>query len=658
MKGRNRKILRTLLLTVIIFLFIDTSALAYHDNKTILIVTDQLDFSIIEELEIDHEMSLGMMNTRTSNILNNSSESYFMTMATGRRVELKEGLFQDIRVDDQGKLVVGGYEDIIHELDENYTGFSKEMEFLADALMEHGVRVGYIGKGASSLIAADKNGVIHHGHPNIKYNLDWLIDKTEDTMKESDLLVLSYDIANDKDRLQILEEYVNQYSAYDIMVFPSKVSGDVTDIRNPALVPFVYHSLGQAPGMLSSDSTNREGIITNMDIFSELADLYNIELKTNTGHKIYSIGNQESKEELIQKNRNQLDGILNFIVIKYIFHGIIIITQLYIIYDIYKRKGKNYARYHYLMNGIIIIIFLSILLGIFNLSQSIVLYCALTILLAMGITVFMERKKISFDILFPIGTNILLLLAVYLQPNMIYHSFFGFNNVVSGGRFYGLNNESMGILLVTSIITFFWMKKKIRNKVASTILLILYFPIVILALSGNYATNFGGYLTSIALFVMLLYTTVFNKRLNKKNLLVLIIIGSIVFLISFMAELGSPSKGHAKSLFFRIETLGIYELINMVIKKIKQLVLTAISPPWNIAFLSQIYFIRKFVLNEKALILKIKKKDPEKIIELSAIFISSIFVFALNDTGVTAFVYMNTYLLKELVYLRQRYGSC
>lgn len=657
MKGRNRKILRTLLLTFIIFLSIDTSALAHHDNRTILIVTDQLDFSIIEELEIDNEMSLGMINTRTANVFNNSSESYFMTIATGRRVELEEGLFQGIRVDDQEKLVVDGYEDIIHGLNESYTDFSKEMEFLADTLMDHGVHVGYIGNGVSSLIAADKNGVIHHGHPNMKYNLDWLIDKTEDTMKESDLLVISYDIANEKSRLQVLEEYINQYSTYNIMIFPSEVSGDVADIRNSALVPFVYYTPRQVSGMLSSDSTNREGIITNMDIFSELADIYNIELNTDTGHEIYSIGNQESKEELIEKNKNHLNGILNFIVIKYIFHGIVIVTQLYIIYDICKRKRKNYPRYSLLINGIIISIFLSILLGVFDLSQSIFLYCTLIILLSMGVALWMKRKKVYSNILFSIGTNILLLIAVYFRPNMIYYSFFGFNNAVSGGRFYGLNNESMGILLVTSIITFFWIKGKIKNKVASTIVLIVYFPIIILALSGSYATNFGGYLTSIALFVMLLYTTAFNKKLNKKNLLILIIIGVIVFLISFMAELNSSPNGHAKSLLFRIEALGIYELINMVTKKIKQLALTAISPPWNIAFLSQMYFIRKFILNEKRIISKVKEEDPKKIIELLVIFISSILVFALNDTGVTAFVYMNTYLLKELIYLRQRYGQ-
>lgn len=654
MKIRVTKILRSIFLVFIIFLFTSTKASADSANKTILIITDQLDFCTIKRLEINYKISLGIMNTRTANVFDNSGESYFMTIATGRRVELEKGLFKGVKVDDQGNLGVDGYKDILGQLNKSYTGFSKKMGFLADSFIQNGVQVGYIGNDVSSLIAADKKGMIYHGHPTIKYDKDWLMEKTNDTLKESDLLVVSYDINGDSNRLEVLEEYLNEFSKYSIMVFPGKVSGDMKDIRNSTLVPFLYHNPNKVSGMLSSDSTKREGLITNMDVFPELGDIYHMEVHTDIGHKIDSTGNQESKEELTEKIKNNFEKVLNLIVIKYIFHGIIIITQLYIIYDICRKKHAYYDRYNMLMNGIMICIFLSILLGIFHLGKSIILYFMIILSLAIGIIVFMKRKKIDSSIFFPIGTNILLLIAVYFQPDMIYHSFYGFTNIVSGGRFYGLNNESMGILLVTSITTFFWIKKKIKNKLALTIGLVTYFSVVILALSDYYGSNFGGYLTSIVLFFMLLYT-ILNKRGTKKNLFILITIGIGIFIISFLGELGNPTAGHVKNLIFRVETLGIYEVVDMVTKKIKQLVLTVISPPWSIVFYCQIYFIRKFILNRKVLIQRVKEKEADIGLELFIILISSIFVFVLNDTGIVAFVYMNTYLIAQLIFLSGKY---
>ena len=78
------------LLALIILLSI--GSISYAENaKTLIIVTDELDFSTIEKLNLKSGISLGLMNTRTSSIFRRSSESYFMTIATGRRVEVKKG---------------------------------------------------------------------------------------------------------------------------------------------------------------------------------------------------------------------------------------------------------------------------------------------------------------------------------------------------------------------------------------------------------------------------------------------------------------------------------------------------------------------------------------------------------------------------------------
>jgi len=635
-------------LLVIILLFI--CSISYAENiKTIIIVTDELDFSTIEKLDFKSGVSLGLMNTRTSNVFKRNSESYFMTIATGRRVQVEKELFKGLSIDKNGNIVVDGYKNIIKNLDKNYKGFSNNMDFLADSLKEKHISIGYIGNDESSLIAADRNGIIYSGYLDIQYNKDWLVEKTSDVLEESDVLVVSFQIEDKEERIEILKNYIDEFSMDNILIFPSSVTGDVQDIRNSTLVPIIYCSQMKKSGILTSNSTKRQGLVTNMDIFSEITSIYGIKTHTTTGHKMYAQTDTNDIQELIDRNIDNLHGIMNMLIIKYIFHGVIITIQLYIIYDILKKKKNTLRKFYMLMNGLLIMIFVSMALGIFKLSQSIILYSLVLTLITILITYILDKKGVDALSIFPILTNIIILFAVFFCPDMIYNSFYGFNNVISGGRFYGLNNESMAVLITTGIIAFYQVKRKVNNRILSTIDLCIYFPIIIMALSEKYATNFGGYITSIIAFLMLLYITLFKRKLSKKTMFTLFGLGIGIFLIGFAIKTGNASNGHAKSLYIRIGSLGLYELFDMIKKKVKQLVLMAISPPWSIILIGQLCFIKRFLLDDNSTVKKAKIRDPYILEEIMIIFITSICAFMLNDTGVIAFTYMNTYVVAKLL---------
>ena len=632
------------LLALIILLSI--GSISYAENaKTLIIVTDELDFSTIEKLNLKSGISLGLMNTRTSSIFRRSSESYFMTIATGRRVEVKEGLFKGLKADKYGNIIVDGYEDIIRNLDKNYKGFSRNMAFLADTLKEKHISIGYMGKDESSLIAADKNGTIYNGYIDIQYTKDWLFENTSNLLKKSDVIVVSFQIDGNPERIETLGEYIDEFSMYNIIVFPSKVTGDVNDIRNNTLVPIIYCNRMKNSGILTSNSTKRQGLVTSMDIFPEVADIYGIKTSTTTGYGMYTETDIDDSKELIDRNVDNFNGILNLLVIKYAFHGVAIVLQLYVIYSILKNNNAL-ERSKLLINGIIIMIFATMALGIF-LGKSIILYSTVLTLITALTTYVADRKGIDALTIFPILTNILMLFAVFFYPDIIYNSYYGYNNIILGGRFYGLNNDAMAVLIVTGIITFYHIRRRLEKNILSTIALCIYFPIIILALSERYATNFGGYMTSIIAFLMLLFVTLFKGKFSKKTLLTLLGLGAGIFILGFVIKIGNDSNGHAGNLFVRIASLGIYELIDMIKKKVAQLVLTAISPPWSIIMAGQLYFLKRFLLDKISTIKS--AKDPYFLEELMIIFITSIFAFLLNDTGVVAFVYMNTYVIAKLV---------
>lgn len=641
--------IRKIIILLLFIILISIDSISYAENmKTLIIVTDELDFSTIEKLDLKSGISLGLMNTRTSSIFKSNSESYFMTIATGRRVEVKEGLFKGLRMDKYGNIAVDGYEDIKSNLDKSYKGFSKNMDFLADSLKRNHISIGYIGNDESSLLAADKNGIIYNGYIDIQYTKDWLVENTSDILKKSDVIVVSFQIDGKLERIETLKEYIDEYSMHNIILFPSTITGDVHDIRNTTLVPIIYINHMKESGMLTSDSTKRQGLVTSLDIFPEAAGIYNIETNTSTGHRMYAGTGIKDSQQLIDRNKDNLYGMLNLFVIKYMFHGIAIVLQLYIIYDMLKSKNNALKRSSMHMNGILVMIFASMALGIF-LGKNIILYSIMLALITVLITYIADKRDVDTLAIFPILTNITMLFAVFFYPDMIYSSYYGYNNVILGGRFYGLNNESMAVLIATGIITFYQIRRRISNRVLSTIALCLYFPVIILALSEGYATNFGGYITSIIAFLMLLYVTLFNRKFSRKTLLTLFGLGIGIFLLGFAIESGNASNGHAESLYLRIGNLGIYELFDMIKKKVKQLVLTAISPPWSIMVVGQLYLIKRFLLDEKNAIKRVKEIDPYILEEIIIIFITSIFAFLLNDTGVVAFAYMNIYVVAKLL---------
>ncbi|QIB27278.1 hypothetical protein [Caloranaerobacter azorensis] len=205
----------------------------------------------------------------------------------------------------------------------------------------------------------------------------------------------------------------------------------------------------------------------------------------------------------------------------------------------------------------------------------------------------------------------------------------------------------MGVLLATSIIVYFSIREKIKDKIVLSLFLIIYFPLIILALSGKYGVNFGGYITSILLFFILIYEMFYHSEINKS--IVLLIFGSIFILLNFIIQFNGYSLNHIGKLLLRIETVGFIELFDVIINKLKQLIIMVLAPPWSIISLGQLYYVYGLYRDENICMRDFKDLNIGKCIYI--IFIGSIISTFINDTGIISFVYMNTYLIAILVSL-------
>ncbi len=632
-----KKIL-SLILILIILVSNGSSVLAENqkqgqNQKTVIVTLDGLDFKDSQKI-INQNLAMGLLNI---NARRKNTESLFMTIGTGRKVSIPDGKFRGL-TRKKGKVVVDGYEEIKVSLDKSYPNFSKQISFLGDLLEKDSINTSYIGEAnkSESLMIANRYGQIDAWEEKTPYDRQTLKDKSENMLKSSDILLVSFDINKDEKRLDVLASFLKDMEKYNLIVFPKMVSGDMINRLNDSVVP-IFYGKDKTEGIVTSNSTKRKAVITSLDLFPTIASYYDLKANSNIGHKIEIV----KASDIIETNENILLEFLNLNLVKYIFHGLVIILSLYVLF-IYKTKNKDFKKAKLLLSSVIISIPISILLGIFNLHRFVIIYLFILISSSILLSVYLDKKGIKIIEKASVTTNIMILVFALVSPNALYNSYIGYNSIVAGGRFYGFNNELMGVLIATSIVTYYFVKDKLKSQKMSNIFLIIYFSVVIISLTGNFGANFGGFLSSIALFLMLLYLSRSNRKINKKTVLSLFGVGTLILVISIYLDMKSANGSHAGALFERINLLGFNEFTDMIGKKIKQLLYMTLIPPWSIGFLVQVYFIsHKFK--------SMKSKMNTIPIKFIIMFITSFIVLVINDTGVVAFIYMNIYLISNIL---------
>ena len=610
-----------------LFIIFFSSSISYaQEDKTILIIVDKLDFETMEEILGENNYGAGFININTRRPYGN--ESLYFSLATGRKLGVKPEPYKGLYKNEDGSIDILGFEELYSNLQKKN---NVHLEFLGEKLKEQGVS--YIGEDSSAIIAANPNGKIKSGEIIMEYNDNWLRDKTNYHLSKSNTLVLSYEIAETKDRIRILRDYIEEYSKYNIIVIPNSVSSNMKYILNNSLVPVVYIK-NNSNGLISSSSTKREGFVTIGDIYTEILSFQGETSLKAVGEKINFI---ETKDNL-KESQILFTKTINLICITSLFHGIVYFLQFYIAYYIYKNKQGNLNEINLYNNFIIVNIFVSLLMGISSLHINILLYLFVNLLVTYIITVFITEKETDVIGLFATLTYVIILFGIFFYPKLIYNSYIGFNNLFYGARYYGFNNGIMGVLLITSIISYMFIEKLIENSILKNIVCILYFSVNMIVLSASYGTNTGGFITSVVLFLIMIYANILGKNWNIKNMVILVLIAMIIFAINMYFDYHSQEKSHAINFLGRIRAFGFSEFLDMFKIKAKELIKWTILPPFSIVIISQIFSLKR--LKER---MNFKR-------EYYIIIFTAIVGFILNDTGMITFIYMMHYLIAMMIY--------
>ncbi len=652
-----KKVVFFLIICGIFYCSIGDNTVFAAKPKTIMIILDELDKQQIKKLA-SNKCAVGLINNRTASLYkSDEEESYFMTLACGRRIRISDGLYKGVRKLHNGKLQVIEYQEILNDLKQNFSYFSQE-KILGQCLSENEVSIGYIGEGSAALIAANNKGIINYGENHIIYKEQWLSKQTEKIMKDADLLIVSYNLRGKENRVDILNNYINEFSEVNFIVISLYMNAGLSININSGLSPVIYKTPHQSEGLLTTNTTKRIGIITNLDILPQLASMYGLDNTHYIGN-IFEIQSNPYPTKAIEKDFIKYQ---NLNIIRYILYSIVIAAELFVIISWLISKKKNICRYQVIMNSIIMSIFLSFIMSIFIFYRSIIAYCFVlvifSILLAVKIPKKISNQKFNLIQLVSAATYILIIFGSFFNEDIVYDSYIGFNNLFAGGRFYGLNNGIMGVFLATSVIFCYTISRLTRNKKLGMILYLLVPSLNLIVLSGRYGANAGGYLTATVLFLLIVYYEIFEKRFNKLRMIPIIFLGVIILMVNFYVDIKGINGSHTGDFIIRVNEFGFAELINMIEAKIKQLIFMLLMSPWGIIIISQSFLIIRLY---KKIFLKITENDDIHIFkEINIIFIVSLVGLLLNDTGVIAFTYMNTYVIAMAASLHntERRGLC
>lgn len=587
------------LLILLILLFLPSTIWA-EDKDTIIVLVDELPFDIIEELSFE-KYSMGLVNYKTRPPY--YKENLLLSLNTGRKLSLKEFYNKNAR-----------------------------LEYLGDQLKDE--KLSYIGNKTEKLLIANSKGEVDFEIDEIVYDVNWLISNTNDFLRKSNILLISYDFNEDASRISLFKNYLEYFNDKNIIILPEKVAEEDKILLNRFIVPILFIN-GTDSGILTSQSTKREGFIALEDFSVHVKSIYGISNKSNVGKALELI----TVDNPLEKIKEIYTSSINLLILATIFHGLIYLSQFIVFIIILKNMKINYwiyLAYCTLMASIPI----SILLAFLDLHNNIVIYIPASIILSYGLVKVLDKRKIDLIKYISLLTYTLIVLATLFYPKILYNSFIGFNNVFYGARFYGLNNGIMGVLLVSSILSYYSLVKGIKKEGLKKILGLI-FALNILVLSARFGANTGGFITSVILFGLIL---VQNYSFNKKSIIKLIIILFLVigiFAINMLLDYNSASKSHAIEFLNRIMKNGLWEFMSMLVFKAKELFKLTVLPPFSIVLISQVLILRKMMAFVKEN-LYLKNK-------LIIVSITAIVGMLLNDTGSITFIYIMFFFILDLI---------
>jgi hypothetical protein len=411
--------------------------------------------------------------------------------------------------------------------------------------------------------------------------------------------------------------------------------------ENNRLTPVIMAGKGFTKGLLSSGSTKRAGIVTNLDISATILSGYQIpRYGGQLGSRVFSTTESMGIQELLNYNQRlkEVNNQRSYLLKSYVV-VLVILLAASLLSIFFNRKLLSLAGVF--LQFIMAVPASYLLLPLFH-QTTYLGSLVLSWVLAMTVTglIGLWKQNTFFKIGFMCaGTAILLIVDQLTGANLISYSPLGYD-IISGARFYGIGNEYMGILIGavctgTGISSEIWSKK---GKPESIWFTFPIFTVCLVVLSHpGLGANVGGTISIAAAFASHLILN-WQGKIRLRHLITVGAVTALFVAVLFLFDNSRPvdSQSHMGQTVSLIRENGIREFFLIVKRKIEMNIRLFQYTIWTRVFLLSLISIVLLLFRPVGIFRDIAKKHPYFVKGIASGVIGCIAALLANDSGVVA----------------------
>ncbi|MCF6465663.1 hypothetical protein [Clostridium sp. Cult2] len=623
---RTRRFTTILIIFILLFSITEFS---YGDNNfniennVFIIVVNKLTLSDIEKMpnfkNLIEDGSFGLMNVRGISSYR-SAESFITINASNKAFANNESsLFHNLN--QEYKKI---YENRVGHINNEYqvanihigrlynqnknNKYSPFLGALGDRLHNNGLKTAIFGNSdtdeelirTSALIPMDSKGLIDFGNLDdvliedeyypygFRTDYDKILDKIITIKSRASLIVVdtgdlnrlnSYSsfMSDDefyKKRDMILEgtdifigkllDIIEKEKSLLIVLSPNSGEERIDDSR---LSPILLWGKDINRGITISSTTNRPGIISNLDISPTIVNFLNLKIKNMSGNIVNYIekDNTFNYIESINGRINLMSKVRSKTMLIY---GTISILIMLIILALFLFKiklnnplGEWLKVILLLLYGVPIIFMISSLFKIDNLVKYVI---GLMLLLSLFAYAFKKSSSGRSIYIITYTYFVIIILDILLNGLFTKYSVFSHDPII-GARYFGIGNEMVGLFLAIASLTAGLLYERYNKKIVS--ILILFISIVLVG-HPRLGANVGGTIALISASVYFILE-LFNKQLNLKNILLIIVVASLTITILGYIDINlNPTPTHLGRTLLSINEKGLGIVKNIIDRKL------------------------------------------------------------------------------------------
>lgn len=594
------------------------------DKKVYMVIVNKLSLSDIEKMPnlrgLIDEGSLGLLNVRGLNGYNgaecfitiNASSKAYASNISSQFFALNNDEYREAYENRVGSLD-GEYQIANIEIGRIYNQnednkYAPYIGALGDSLHSNGFKTAVFGNSDTDeeiiryapLIPMDSKGLVDFGNVDdiliedkdypygLKTDYDRILKEISAINYRASLIVI------DTGDLTRLSNYSNSLSdsafnekrdmiLKDIDTFIGDLVGSI-DYENSLLMivspnspedridesvlsPIVLWGKDVQKGTVISSTTNRVGIVTNMDIGPTITKFLNVSMVKSSGNVIEYTG-EENVYEFISKINSRINLTSKIRTKTLTTYGIISVIIMILVSTIVLLKLKIDNIMGRILEILLICVYglplIFFVISLFNLNNMI--RFILTLVLSIGIFMVVsnkfERKKLIYMLTF----FYFILIAVDIVFNGVLSKFSVLSHdPIIGARYFGIGNEMVGLFLAVSMLTTGLLHTKFSKK---ALLILIPFLSTILVGHPKLGANVGG-LISFLFAGLYFVMEVFDKRINIRNLIIIgLSIAIIIAIFGFIDVKLNPNPTHLGRALIQIGDEGLNIVENIIFRKL------------------------------------------------------------------------------------------